>query len=127
MEYHEFRFLIHQTSEGHVHEPDDSIGCALITGWTDKKQNLSEIKKNISKAFQIWFATKDSQEYVEEDDSIVNYNIVDLAEAINSSGRSVREVMNEHEINDLKIEIFNTESEWKLDDILAVVPQMSRC
>ena len=31
------------------------------------------------------------------------------------------------EINDLKIEIFNTESEWKLDDILAVVPQMSRC
>ena len=114
MEYHEFRFLIHQTSEGHVHEPDDSIGCALITGWTDKKQNLSEIKKNISKAFQIWFATKDSQEYVEEDDSIVNYNIVDLAEAINSSGRSVREVMNEHEINDLKISIFNTESEWKL-------------
>lgn len=128
MGYHEFRFLINQTSQdiidNLVEKPNQSIGCALISGWTDKQQSLSEVKKTICQVFQAWFATKDGKEYLEENDSIINYNIVDLAEAMDSS---VRVIMSEHEINDLKVEIFNTEEEWKLDDILAVIPQVSHC
>jgi hypothetical protein len=115
MAQHKFQFLINQTPE----KESTSIGCAIATGWTDGNNQPTNIKENVSQAFQSWLTTQDGKEYINEDDSIVNYNIVDLSEAINIYS-SLHNTMASYHIYNLNIEIFNTIEDWKLDDTLAV-------